>query len=264
MAFVRIVVVGGTGTAGAAVVRQAVSRGLDVVVLSRRPGSDRSGNAAVAVGDLRTGAGLREALTGADVVIDCSNLQKLSRRAVERFFATGTRNLVEAAAAAGVGHLVLLSIVGVDRVPMGYYRAKLAQEAILAESADRAGLPYTIARVTQFHDFAAQILTRSRLGRWALVPRLRVQPVDLTDVAEHLLAVAGSAASGRATDLGGPAEQDLAAMARRLVARRGDRLRVIPVGLPGKAGRAIKAGGLLPAAGSLTGRRSFEQWLAEQ
>ncbi|HJQ02450.1 MAG TPA: NAD(P)H-binding protein [Jatrophihabitans sp.] len=265
MAFVRIVVMGGTGTAGSVLVRQAVSQGMDVVVLSRRPGNN-AGGAALAVGELSTGAGLREAFTGADAVIDCSNVRKLSRRPVEQFFVTGTRNLVEAAASADVGRLVLLSIVGIDRVPMGYYQAKLAQEAALIELAGRAGLPYTIARVTQFHEFAGQILNRSRLGRWALVPRMRVQPVDLTDVAEHLLATAGSqpTISGRAPDLAGPAEQDLADMAARLVAKRGDRVRVVPIRLPGRAGRAVQAGGLLPAPGSVTGRRTFEEWLAER
>jgi uncharacterized protein YbjT (DUF2867 family) len=264
----RVLIAGGTGTAGSALARHAIEQGDEVLVLSRRPGT--LAGATVAVGDLVTGAGLRQALDGVEVVIDCSNLQSRSRRKVEQFFVTGTRNLVTAAAAAGAGHLVLLSIVGIDRVPLGYYRAKLAQEAALSDVAQQAGLPCTIARVTQFHEFASQLVSRSRVGRWALVPRMRVQPVELTEVAQHLLAIAraarpnGPATVNRAADLAGPREEGLATMATRLVATRGDRLKVVPIPLPGRAGRAAKAGGLLPAAGSLIGQRSFDQWLVEQ
>ncbi|MGI8668122.1 MAG: SDR family oxidoreductase, partial [Jatrophihabitans sp.] len=208
-------------------------------------------------------AGLPAALDGLQAVIDCSNVTSLSRRTETDFFVAGTTNLTRAAAAAGVVHHVLLSIVGVDAVPMGYCRAKLAQERVLIEQAGRLKLPHSIVRTTQFHEFASQMLDRSLIGRWAPVPGMRIRPVDLADVSQRLIEVATGRAAGRVPDLGGPREEDLAELVRRLVAHRGERVRVVRVPLPGRVGHSIRAGGLLPEGG-LTGRRDFAEWLEDQ
>ncbi len=250
----RIVIAGGTGTAGRVVVQQAVERGHEAVALSR------SGPAPA---DLVTGRGLAEALAGAEAVIDCSNAGSTSRTKAERFFVAATKNLVHAAAEAGARHYVLLSIVGIENVPMGYYHAKLAQEAALIATATEAQLGYTIARATQFHDFAGQLLARMRMGPLAAIPHMRSQPVELTEVATRLLDCAEAEPAGRAPDLGGPREEDLLDMARRWVAHTGERTRVVGVPLPGRAGRAVRDGGLLVTDGDSRGR-TFADWLADQ
>jgi uncharacterized protein YbjT (DUF2867 family) len=251
---VRIVIAGGTGTAGRVVTRLATERGHDAVVLSR------SGPAPA---DLVSGRGLEQALAGAEAVIDCSNITTTSRAKAERFFVPATKNLVRAAAEAGASRCVLLSIVGIDKVPMGYYQAKLAQEATLIATATEARVGYTIARATQFHEFAAQLLARMRIGPVAAIPHMRTQPVDLVEVAGQLLDCAEAEPAGRAADLGGPREEDLFELVGRLVAHTGNRTRVVPVPLPGRAGRAVKAGGLLVGEGIRRGR-TFDEWLAEQ
>jgi uncharacterized protein YbjT (DUF2867 family) len=251
---VRIVVAGGTGTAGRVVVQQATERGHQAVAVSR------SGPAQA---DLVTGRGLAEALNGADAVIDCSNITTMSRTKAERFFVAGTKHLAQAAAAAGAERHVLLSIVGIDKVPQGYYQAKLAQEAALIATATEAQLGYTIARTTQFHDFAGQLLARMRMGPLALIPHQRIQPIEVAEVASWLLDCAEAEPAGRAPDLGGPREEDLLDLARQWVAHTGERTRVVAVPLPGRAGRAVQAGGLLVTGGETRGR-PFADWLAGQ
>ncbi len=250
----RIVIAGGTGTAGRVVVQQATERGHQAVALSR------SGPAPA---DLTTGQGLAEALAGADAVIDCSDVRTLSRTKAERFFVTSTKNLVRAAAAAGASRYVLLSIVGIDQVPTGYYQAKLAQEATLIATATESRMGYTIARATQFHDFAAQLLARTRKGRLALLPHMRCQPVELAAVASRLLDCVEAEPAMRAPDLAGPREEDMLELVRQWVARTGDRVRVIAVPTPGRAGKAVEAGGLLLRSGETRGR-TFAEWLADQ
>ncbi|HEU5269829.1 MAG TPA: NAD(P)H-binding protein [Jatrophihabitans sp.] len=250
----RIVIAGGTGTAGRVVVEQAVARGHQAVALSR---------SAATPADLISGAGLAEALAGAEAVIDCSNLASQSRNKAERFFVTAAKNLVHAAADAGARHYVLLSIVGIDNVPMGYYHAKVAQEAALIATATEAQLGYTIARTTQFHDFAGQLLSRLRKGPLAPIPHLRIQPVELAEVARRLLDCAEGEPAGRVPDLGGPREEDLLNLVRQWLAHTGERVRVITAPLPGRVGRAVQAGGLLVTDGEIRGR-TFAEWLADQ
>jgi uncharacterized protein YbjT (DUF2867 family) len=250
----RIVVAGGTGTAGRVVVQLATERGHKAVALSR---------SGLVRADLVSGHGLEQALVGAEAVIDCSNITTMSRTKAEKFFVTGTKNLVRTAAQAGATRYVLLSIVGVDQVPTGYYQAKLAQEAAVIATATEAQLGYTIARTTQFHDFAAQMLGRLRKGPVALVPHMRTQPVDLTEVAIRLLDCAEAEPAVRAPDLGGPREEDLLDMVRQWAAHTGSRTRVTGIQLPGRAGKAVKAGGLLVRSGQTRGR-TFADWLADQ
>jgi uncharacterized protein YbjT (DUF2867 family) len=251
---VRIVIAGGTGTAGRVVVQRAVERGHSAVALSR---------SASPPADLIGGTGLAEALAGAEAVIDCSNLATQSRTKAERFFVTAAKNLVHAAAEAGLRHYVLLSIVGIDNVPMGYYQAKLAQEAALIATATECQLGYSIVRTTQFHEFPGQLLSRMRKGPVALVPRMRFQPVELTAVADRLLDRAEAEPAGRVPDLGGPREEDLLDLTRQWAAHTGVRTRVLGIRLPGRAGKAVQDGGLLVTDGE-TGGRTFAEWLAGQ
>ncbi|GAW50315.1 MULTISPECIES: SDR family oxidoreductase [unclassified Nocardioides] len=218
----RIAVAGGTGLVGRLVVDRARERGHDVVALARSEGVD-----------LTTGAGLVDRLSGADVVIDTTNHASQKRSEAEAFFGGVTRWLLAAGSAAGVGHHVALSIVGVDDVDTGYYAGKRLQERILAEG----GVPWSVLRATQFHEFAEQALGFVRLGPFSLVPRMLSQPVAAREVAEALVDLAGSGPAGRVPDLAGPAVLEMVDLARRVSRARGLGRRVVPVRLPGAAGR---------------------------
>ncbi|MGZ4626806.1 MAG: SDR family oxidoreductase [Kineosporiaceae bacterium] len=261
----RIVVVGGTGTVGRPTVEELARRGHDVRVLSRhsRPGAGRCSQVA---GDVTTGAGLAEAMDGVDAVVDVSNVATLDEGVATRFFVRGTERLVAAEAAAGVRHHVLLSIVGVDRVPTGYYRAKVAQERAVAVGAEAAGVRWSVLRATQFLEFAGQMIERLRRGPLLPVPVMAVQPVSTLDVARALADVVerGANASGRVPDLAGPDPMSLTDMVRDVLHARGERGLVLPMPLPGAAGRAMRSGALRPASGAPVrfGTVTFEDYLA--
>ncbi len=265
----RLLVAGGTGTAGRAVVAEAVARGHEVRVLTRgdvgrpqpadagaTPLGAAPGGATLVRGDLVSGSGLTAALEGVEAVVDVSNLVTTSRRRAEEFFTTGTAHLVAAAGRAGVRHHVLLSIVGIDGSRLGYYRAKVAQEQRLATAAGTAGVGHTVARTTQFHDFALQTLDRSAVRRLVVVPSVQVQPVDLREVAAHLLTLAEAEPVGRAPDLAGPRVERLPDLVRRVAERRGTRAWVVGVPVPAGLRTAM-----LPTGG-LRGTRPFADWLA--
>lgn len=245
-AAVRVAVAGGTGLVGRMVVEEARRRGHEVVVLARGTGVD-----------LTTGEGLHERLAGVDVVVDVTNTLTQRRSAAEGFFGAETRSLLAAEQQAGVGHHVALSIVGVDDVPSGYYAGKRLQERLLAEGP----VPWTVLRATQFHEFGEQALGFARLGPLSWVPRMRSRPVAAREVAVHLVDLAGGPPLGRAPELAGPEEQQVVAMARRVVAARGLRRRVVGVPLPGAAGRAMRAGALLPTGAGPRGTVTFDAWL---
>lgn len=180
--------------------------------------------------------------------------------ALRAHFVAGTRRLTEAAA--DVSRHVLLSIVGIEQVPMAYYRAKVTQEAAAREAAAQVGgVPLSVVRATQFHDFAGQIMRRYSAGPFAFVPRMRVQPVDTAEVARVLLDASESAECAALWQVAGPREEDLVALARQTVRANGDRRIVVPVPLTGGAGRAVRAGGLLLPEGP-AGGRDFATWLA--
>ncbi|WP_026421527.1 SDR family oxidoreductase [Actinokineospora inagensis] len=210
-----VLVTGGTGTLGRDVVRLL-------------PGSrvlTRSGDGVR--GDLLTGAGLTEALTGVDTVVHCATT--LGRRDVD-----ATAKLIEAAK--DNQHLVYISIVGVDRVPLPYYRAKLAAERLVEGS----GLPYTILRATQFHQLIAKLFSAQRF--LLFYPALRFQPVDTGTVAGRLAELAGGQARGRVPDLGGPTVWSARELAGQYLAATGRRAARVPVSLPGKTFAAYRSG----------------------
>lgn len=164
--------------------------------------------------------------------------------------------------AAGVRQHVLLSITGVDAFPGGYYRAKVDQERALTEATQASGPTATIARVTQFHDYAAQVYRWFRLGPVVGVPPLHLRPVHLADVADHLLGLLGRQDSLRAPDLSGPAPLGLVDMVQAYAARQERPARVLRLPLPPATRRANQARVLAPAAGA-HGTRTFDQWLDE-
>jgi uncharacterized protein YbjT (DUF2867 family) len=242
----RLVVAGATGAVGRHVVEQARAAGHAVVPLSRGSGQD-----------VVSGAGLADALTGADAVVDVTNVATLSARRAVAFFRRATANLLAAERAAGVGHHVVLSIVGIDAVPTGYYAGKSAQE----EAVTGGGVPWSLLRATQFHEFAGQVARRGA-GPVVVVPAMRTATVAAAEVATALLAIAEKPPRGRAADLGGPETAELADLVGRYLAAAGLRRRVLRLPLPGRTWRLVREGALLPAAGADHGRGTFDEWLA--
>ena len=244
----RVAVAGGTGVVGRHAVAVLRERGHDVQVIARSTGVD-----------VATGDGLEVALTGVDVVVDTTNVPTMRRSRAIGFYTAATANLLDAEKRAGVGHHVVLSIVGIDEVDYGYYLGKRRQE----ELALAGDVPVSVLRTTQFHEFAIQMLDRPRLGRLAFVPRMRTQPVAAREVGEALADLAVAPAVGRAPDLGGPEAHDLPDLVGRVVRHVGERVRLVPVRVPGRAGRAMAAGALLPGPSATLGTRTFEAWLAD-
>lgn len=242
----RIAVAGGTGLMGRLVVAALADAGHDPVVLARSTGVD-----------LVTGAGLDEALAGAAAVVDVSNVVTFNRRRSVEYFESSTANLLAAGARAGLRHHVALSIVGVDRVDLGYYLGKRAQEALVLAGP----VPATVVRATQFHEFAGQLLARGK-GPLAVVPRMRIQPVAAAEVAALLAGVAVEDPSGLGLEIAGPQVRDLAELTRLLLAAQRSRRAVLSVRLPGEVGRRMAGGALLPAAPGPRGSQRFEEWLA--
>jgi uncharacterized protein YbjT (DUF2867 family) len=170
---------------------------------------------------------------------------------------TVARTLVRAAAGAGVGHLVLVSIVGIEEIPLGYYRQKVAVERVVRES----GVPSTVLRATQFHSLVEALFTVQRRLPVVLAPTFRLQPIAVEDVAERLVELAGSAPAGRVPDIGGPQQRTVRDLGRAWAGARGVRRPVVPLTLPGRLFGGYAAGHAL-VPGPPYGRRTFEEHLA--
>jgi uncharacterized protein YbjT (DUF2867 family) len=236
-----ILVTGGTSGPGRPTVEKLRGAGHDVRVLSRQPGPGH------VVGDLATGAGLAEALAGADTVVHLATNRTKDL--------PDTQRLLAAAASAGVGHLVFLSIVGVDRIPYGYYVDKVASERAITAS----GIPSTILRATQFHSFPGEIL--AMLGGHLFLRGVRVQPIGVEDVATRLVELATGEPAGRVADIGGPEILDAADILTRLQRAGRAKKAVLPLPLPGRTFAAFKAGHHLTGLPGY-GTQTFDAWLA--
>src|SRR5262245_39643359 len=210
----RIAVIGGTGAVGRHVVAAVGRAGHEAIVVTRSRGVD-----------VATGAGLDDALRGAEAVVDVTSTEGNDADVVRAFFAAGTRNLLAAEARAQVRHHVLLSIVGLDRIEGNAHHAgKKVQEDLV-----RAGaIPWTILRAAPFHEFAGMVVDWMRQGDAARVPPVLIQPVAAADVGEVLAEIAAGPPLRRIVDLVGPQVEDLFDMARRTVAARGDAVRLVP------------------------------------
>lgn len=246
----RALVTGGTGVLGRPLVDRLQGRA-DVTVLSRRP-ADRPG---FVQGDLDTGAGIEAALDGVDVVAHCASPADYlrPRRDVEQ-----TQRLIAAAMATGRPHLVYISIVGIDRIPFGYYRAKLACEHLIEGS----GLPWTTLRTTQSHELGMFFLALATRGPVVPVPRrIEGQPVDVGEVADRMADLVLGDPAGRVRDLGGPEILAAEPMIRRFLELTGRRRMLIRPPLPGKTAAAFRDGHHLVRDGDL-GTRTFDEYLA--
>lgn len=248
-----ILVTGGTGTLGREVVARLLDAGHEVRVVSRhaRPANGPAPLTKMAV-DLRDGEGLDVAVAGVAAIIHCATSADGDVRAA--------RNLIAAAGRAGVPRLVYISIVGVDRVPFRYYRAKLQVERLIQQS----GLDWTILRTTQFHDLVLRVSKALASLPVMIVPAATsVQPIDTREVADRLVELATTAPARRVPDMGGPQVRSAQDLARAYLRVSGHHRLVLPVRLPGAAFRGYRQGGHL-APEQAVGRVTFEQFLTER
>jgi uncharacterized protein YbjT (DUF2867 family) len=254
-----VLVTGGTGTLGRPFVELlrgegAAGRGEglgtgreavpDVRVLSRHPGEGRF------VGDLKSGAGLEAALRGATSVVHLATS-----------FGGGdahmTRNLLDAAEHAGVGHIVYLSIVGIDKISLGYYKQKLESERIVAASP----VPHTIMRATQVHNLVATLFAAQRYSPVLFAPSIRIQPIAVEEVGARLVELVDAQPAGRVADIGGPQKLTGRELADEWKRYRGSRRAVWPLRLPGGVFRTLAAGSNL-VDGKPYGVMTFAEFLA--
>jgi uncharacterized protein YbjT (DUF2867 family) len=255
-----ILVTGGTGTLGRLVVARLHDAGRPVRVLSRRSRAAAEG-VEIVTGDLATGEGIDAAAEGAEIIVHCAGS------------ATGDEdkalNLARAASRAGARHLVHISVVGVDRIPVvsrvdhamfGYFASKLGAERVVADS----GLPWTTLRATQFHDLCLAVA--QQMARLPVIPvpsGFRFQPIDAGEVAARLVELALGTPAGLVPDVAGPRAYGMAELLRAYLRARGRRRPIVPVRLPGQAARSFRAGANL-AADRAVGRRTWEEFLADR
>jgi uncharacterized protein YbjT (DUF2867 family) len=204
----KLTIIGASGLIGTKVVDLLTAAGHEVVATSRSTGLD-----------VLTGEGLADALAGADVLIDVVNSPSFEDEAVLQFFSTSATNLAAAAKTAGVGHYVALSIVGADGLPdSGYMRAKVVQEKTIVDS----GIPYSVVRATQFHEFAEAITGSLVVGDEVRAPDGLIQLIASDDVAAEVARVAVSPPLGGIANIGGPEKFSFADMAMAVVAKHGN------------------------------------------
>lgn len=246
-----VLVTGGTGTIGSKVVPLLREAGREVRILSRHPRADEPGIQHVA-GDTVAGTGLAEAFTGADVVMHLAGGAKGDDIAA--------RNVATAAQAAGTKHLILISVVGADRMPIGYFRAKAEAERAFAES----GTPWTVLRAAQLHDFVYPMVRG--MAKLPLLPTpggLRFEPVDVDEVAARLVALAIGEPAGCAADIAGPEVLDVRQLADAYAQAAGRRThRGLPIRIPGAIGRGYRAGDNLAGDTVARGRRTWAEFLS--
>ncbi|MFI6289642.1 SDR family oxidoreductase [Streptomyces sp. NPDC051018] len=242
-----ILVTGGTGTLGKPVCDGLRAKGHEVRVLSRHSPPP------YAV-DLRDGTGLGAAVEGVDTIVHCAS----SPRGGDE---KAAENLLAAARGARVGHLVYISIVGVDRVPLGYYRAKHRVERMIERAGESGGPGWTVLRATQFHDLVLQVLSAAaRLPLVMPVPSVSVQSIDSAEVADRLVELATGPPGGRVPDMGGPEVRPLRELARAYLRASGRRRTPVPLRLAGKTYAQYRAGAHLTPENAV-GKVTFEEFL---
>lgn len=255
-----ILLTGGTGTLGRLVASRLRDAGCQVRVLSRRRHEPAAG-VEFMIGDLATGEGVDAAVTGVGTIVHCAGSSKGDEEKA--------RNLVEAASRVGAPYLVNISVVGAERIPVvsrvdrtmfGYFASKLAAERVVAGS----GLPWTTVRATQFYDLI--LMVARQLVKLPVIPApagFRFQPVDADEVATRLVELSLGEPSGLVPDLAGPRVYTMTELLRSYL-RMSDRHRlIVPVRMPGRAARAIRAGANL-APERAVGRRTWEDFLADR
>ena len=242
----KIVVIGGTGLIGSKTVANLRKGGHEVIAASPNSGVNTI-----------TGEGVKEAVAGAQVVIDLANSPSFEDEAVLKFFETSGRNLLTAEAAAGVRHHVALSIVGTDRSDNGYFRAKVAQEKLIKAS----GIPYTIIRSTQFLEFLRGIADSGAEGNKVKISPGLFQPIAADDVAAFVADVAVAAPKGGIVEIAGPERQPFDEIVARYLKAMGDPRQVVRDPAALYFGGRVEERSLVPLGEARLGRIGLDEWL---
>jgi uncharacterized protein YbjT (DUF2867 family) len=255
-----ILVTGGTGTLGQHVVPGLLDVGHEVRVLTRKPRAAQEG-VAIVKGDLSNEEGIEAAVEGAEIIVHCAGSNKGDE--------IKTRHLVRAASAAGASHLVYISVVGADRIPVisgvdramfGYFASKLAAERVVAAS----GIPWTTLRATQFYDL--MLKTARGMAKMPLIPvpaGFRFQPIDTGEVASRLVELALASPAGLVPEIAGPRVYGMEELIRTYLRARGKHRAMLRLRLPGKAAAAFRSGANL-APDRAVGRKTWEDFLTER
>src|SRR5256885_12558505 len=242
----KIVVIGGTGRIGSKVVAILRQGGHEVVAASPNTGVNTI-----------TGEGVKEAVAGAQVVIDLANSPSFEDKGVLEFFQTSGRNLLAAEATAGVRHHVALSIVAIDRSDNGYFRAKVAQEKLIKAS----GIPYTIIRSTQFLEFLGGIADSSADGNVVRLPPVLFQPIAADDVAASVADVALAPPRNGIVEIAGPERAPFNEIIARYLKAIGDPREVVRDPEAGYWGGRVEERSLVPLGEARLGRIGLDEWL---
>jgi uncharacterized protein YbjT (DUF2867 family) len=241
----KIVVIGGTGLIGSKVVARLKQKGHDALAAAPNTGVNTI-----------TGDGLKEAMAGAQVVVDLANSPSFEDKAVLEFFETSERNLLPAEAAAGVRHHVALSIVGTDRSDNGYFRAKVAQEKLIKTS----GIPYTIIRSTQFLEFLRGIVASGADGNIVRISPGLFQPIAADDVAAIVADVALAAPRNGIVEIAGPERAPFNEFVARYLKAVGDPREVVSDPEARYFGGRVEQHSLVPLGEARLGHIGFDEW----
>lgn len=243
----KIVVIGGTGLIGKKVVARLSAQGHEVIAAAPQTGVNAL-----------TGEGLAQALAGAKVVVDLANSPSFEDAAVLHFFETSGRNLAVAEKEAGVAHHVALSVVGTDKLEQsGYFRAKIAQEALIRQS----GVPFTIVRSTQFMEFLGGIVQSAAQGDAIRLSSALIQPISSDDVAQAVAERALAAPANGIVEIAGPEQFKMSDLVQRYLKAIGD-ARTVQVDPAARYfGAELQTGTLVPEGQAHLGRVSFEDWM---
>jgi uncharacterized protein YbjT (DUF2867 family) len=245
----KFVVIGGTGLIGSKVVAQLRAQGHEVVAAAPSTGVN-----------ILTGEGLDAAMAGTDTVVDLANSPSFEDAAVMDFFRTAGHNLLSAEARAGVSHHVALSVVGTDKLSAsGYFRAKIAQEQLIRESA----IPYTIVHSTQFYEFLPGIIQAGTDGQTVRLPPALVQPIASEDVADAVARVAVQKPANGIVEIAGPQREPMADLARRFMRAVQDTREVVSDPSALYFGAQLQDDTLVPVGAAWQGALNFESWLAQ-
>jgi uncharacterized protein YbjT (DUF2867 family) len=242
----KIVVIGGTGLIGSKTVAILRQRSHEVIAASPNTGVNTI-----------TGEGLKEALAGAQVVIDLANSPSFEDKAVLEFFEASESNVLPAEISAGVHHHVALSIVAIDRTDNGYFRAKVAQEKLIQAS----GVPYTIVRATQFMEFLGGIADSSTDGSKVKLPPVLFQPIAADDVAAFVAEAALAPPRNGIVEIAGPERAPFNEIVARYLKSVGDPREVAPDPAARYWGGEVEERSLVPLGQARLGRTSLDEWL---
>ena len=252
----KIAVAGATGRVGRHVVDVLEAGGHDVVPMARSTGVD-----------VISGDGLADALAGVACIVDAASWPSPDQEAATAFFTAATRNLQRAGERAGVQRIVVVSIIGADRFTAGYIASKIVHEEAMLSGP----VPVRVLRAAQFHEFVEPLVEWGRQDEVSYVPEMRTQLVAARTVAEALADLVNGSAPAPGSngapisEIAGPRSESLVDMARLLVARRGERLRIEGVSNPADPDRDLyEKGGLLPGPDAILAGPTFEKWLTQR